>query len=134
MRAHRDARDGFFANLTGNYERGNFVLRRSKTYAPALLFFARRVMWKIILCGGVIVVASTSVSGESATSAGAASQALLHESAADQEMRLASVGPSAMRASYDSGPCGANARRVQIDMRGSIDGGARCKLYSSEDD
>ena len=90
-------------------------------------------MWKVILCGGVIVMASTSVSGESATSASAASQALLHESAADQEIRVASMAP-AMRTSYDSGPCGANARRVQIDMRGSIDGGARCKLYSSEDE
>jgi hypothetical protein len=34
---------------------------------------------------------------------------------------------------YDS-LCGAHAHRVQVDLRGSIDGGARCKLESGDEE
>jgi hypothetical protein len=80
-------------------------------------------MWKTILCGFVIVVASTSVPGQSTVTAGVA-----REDAQPDERPAAVV-----RTRYDP-LCGANARRVQVNLRGSIDGGARCKLEASEEE
>lgn len=90
-------------------------------------------MWKIILCGSVIVVASTSVPGQSSVAAGEDRRQASPESA---EMRVAGTATQprpVVRARYDT-MCGANARRVQVDLRGSIDGGARCKLEAGEEE
>ena len=87
-------------------------------------------MWKTILCGFVIVVASTAVSGQSVTSGAGTEDVSRGEMlVAQQDVRPASV----IKAHYDA-RCGANARRVQVDLRGSIDGGARCLRESREEE
>ncbi|MDR5753865.1 MULTISPECIES: hypothetical protein [unclassified Caballeronia] len=88
-------------------------------------------MWKIILCGSVIVVASTSVPGQSSVAAGEGRREASPEGA-EMQVAAAATRP-VVRTRYDT-MCGANARRVQVDLRGSIDGGARCKLEAGEEE